>query len=99
MTYDELWPRGILKGSKFEKRIIKDSILHQGIGGKEFIIDRNITETLTPDEVFNQAYTGNLACFNFIKRRHDFDRNFEYKLYYGKVNGLGYIVAEDEFKD
>lgn len=79
-------------------RIIKDSILHQGIGGKEFIIDEKITETLTNDNVFNKAiFYNNWACANFVNRRHDFNRNFPYKLYYGKVNGLGYIVAEDEF--
>lgn len=96
MTYDELWPKNILKGSNI--RIIKNNIYHQGIGGKTFIIDRNITETLTPNKIYTEASCGNLACFNFIKRRHDFDINFPYKLYYGKVEGLGYIIAEDEFK-
>lgn len=99
MTYDELWPRNILKGSKFEKRIIKDSILHQDIGGKEFVIDEKITNQLTNDYVFNNAICGNWACWNFVHRRQDFNHDFPHKLYYGKVDGLGYIVAEDEFKD
>ena len=79
-------------------KIIKDSVLHQDIGGKKFIVDENITETLSPDEVFLQAIMGNWACKNFVDRRKDFDHHFEHKLYYGKVDGLGYIVAEDEFK-
>lgn len=79
-------------------KVIKNEIKHQDIGGKEFIVDENITETLSPEEIFRQAYSGNFAYINFIKRRSDFDHNFEHKLYYGKVNGLGYIVAEDEFK-
>ena len=91
-------------------KVIKNEIKHQDIGGKEFIVDENITETLSPEEIFRQAYSGNFsilsvhhlilikACMNFIRRRPDFDYDFEHKLYYGKVNGLGYIVAEDEFK-
>ncbi len=79
-------------------KVIKNEIKHQDIGGKEFIVDENITETLSPEEIFRQAYSGNFACMNFIRRRSDFNYDFEHKLYYGKVNGLGYIVAEDEFK-
>ena len=81
-------------------KVIKNEIKHQDIGGKEFIIDENITETLSPEEIFRQATIGNIACNNFIIRRPDFDiSHFEHKLYYGKVGGLGYIVAEDEFKE
>ena len=29
---------------------------------------------------------------------YNFNKDFKYKLYYGKVNNLGYIVAEDEFE-
>jgi hypothetical protein len=79
-------------------KVIKNEIKHQDIGGKEFIVDEYITETLSPEEIFRQAAMGNIACNNFIIRRPDFDHNFEHKLYYGKVNGLDYIVAEDEFK-
>ena len=82
-----------------EVRVIKDNIEHQGIGGKEFIIDEKITSTLTSKECFYQALDGNWACKNFIERRPDFDyKYFPHKLYYGKVDGLGYVVAEDEFK-
>ena len=80
-----------------EIRLISSAIDHQNIGGKEFIVDEQITPTLTNWEVFMQATKGNWACYNFIKRREDFDGDFEHKLYYGKVDGLGYIVAEDEF--
>lgn len=79
---------------------IKHNVLHQGIGGKLFEIDEHITETLTNDSVFQMGMIeGNIACGNFIRRRPDFDYKFPYKLYYGKVNGLGYIVSEDELED
>lgn len=80
-----------------EKRLIKDSVTHQGIGGKEFIVDEYVTKTLTNNEVFDKGMSGNPACLNFIMRRPDFNCAFPHKLYYGKVNGLGYVVAEDEF--
>ena len=80
-------------------KTIKTSIMHQGIGGKEFIVDEKITETLTNDEVITKAFTGNWSCYNFVMRRPDFNTFFSYKLYYGKVDGLGYVAAEDEFDD
>lgn len=79
-------------------RRIKPHVLHQNIGGKDFIVDLPVTNTLTNDEVFNLGITGNPACYNFLRRRPDFNRDFKYKLYYGKVDGLGYIVAEDELE-
>lgn len=79
---------------------LKKNIKHQDIGGKDFIIDDKISETLTNSDVFNKGMLeGNWACYNFIQRRPDFKFDFSYKLYYGKVNGLGYIVAEDEFEE
>lgn len=81
---------------------VKDFVEHQGIGGKTLIIDERdyrITDALTNDEVFDQAMTGNWACKNFIDRRDDFDCNFPHKLYYGHVEGLGYVVAEDEIEE
>lgn len=80
-------------------KIIKTSVTHQSIGGKEFVVDEKITETLTNDNLFTNAINGNWACYNFIMRRPDFNAFFPYKLYYGKVDGLGYVVAEDEFDD
>lgn len=79
-------------------RRIKPHVLHQGIGGKEFTVDLAVTNTLTNDEVFNLGISGNMACYNFLRRRLDFNREFPHKLYYGKVDGLGYIVAEDELE-
>lgn len=79
-------------------RTIKPHVTHQGIGGKQFIVDIPITNSLTNDEVFNKGISGNPACYNFIRRRPDFNRDFKHKLYYGKVDGLGYVVAEDELE-
>lgn len=79
-------------------RRIKPHVMHQGIGGKEFIVDVRISNILTNDEVFNKGVTGNPACYNFLRRRPDFNRDFKHKLYYGKIDGLGYIVAEDELE-
>lgn len=79
-------------------RKIKKGITHQGIGGKEFIVDVDITRTLNPDKVFEMGISGNIACYNFLNRRKDFNSSFPFKLYYGKVDGLGYIVSEDELE-
>lgn len=72
---------------------IKEHVTHQGIGGKEITIERLVTM----DEVDVKAWNGNPACFNFIKRRED-SMMLPYNtiLGYGHVNGLGYIVCEDE---
>ncbi len=79
-------------------RKIKAHVFHQGIGGKEFVVDVPITNTLTNDRVFQMGLSGNWACYNFMHRRRDFNTDFPHKLYYGKVDGLGYIVAEDELE-
>lgn len=82
-----------------EKRRIKKHVTHQDIGGKEFIVDEEVTKTLTRVKVFeNGMINGNPACYNFIMRRSDFNTLFPHKLYYGKVDGLGYVVAEDELE-
>lgn len=78
------------------KRRIKETVTHQGIGGKEFIIDEEVTRTLSNDSVYRMGMGGNPACLNFILRRKDFNLDFAYPLYYGKVGGLGYVVAADE---
>lgn len=74
---------------------VKDHIEHQGIGGKEIRIEF----PLSNDEVLDIANEGNWACCNFIERRPDFNCDFPYKLYYGKVDGLGYVVSEDELEE
>ena len=64
---------------------VSTKVTHQEIGGK--IININ-------DDVCNPA------CFNFVMRRPDFDViTWPYKLYYGHVDGLGYVVSEDELED
>lgn len=77
------------------RKKIKNYVKHQNIGGKEIIIERE----LTPDEVDNLALKGNWACFNFCIRREDFLPEFNKKLYYGHVGNLGYVVCEDELED
>ena len=79
-------------------KIIKNDVTHQDIGGRDFVVDEEITSTLSNSEVFKKAMIeGNIACMNFVLRRPDFKYDFPHKLYYGKVGGLGYIVSEDEF--
>lgn len=78
---------------------IRKSVTHQNIGGQTIVIDDNVTKNLTAKTVINRAESGNIACQHFIARRPDFDEDFPYKLYYGKVGILGYIVAEDEIFD
>lgn len=83
------------------KRVSK-KVTHQDIGGKEFIIDDKVTADLTYSEVYEKGTMGNPACLNFILRRPDFlsdEFKHKHKLYYGHVDGLGYIVADDELED
>lgn len=75
---------------------IKETVTHQNIGGKEFQIE---TEISIDEVIFKGLFEGNWACRNFLERRNDIDKDFPHKLYYGKVNNLGYIISEDEFKD
>jgi hypothetical protein len=68
------------------------------LDGQEFVVDKKITSELTNNKVLTEGFSGNIACYNFLKRRTDFAIGFPHKLYYGKVHGLGYIIAEDEIK-
>ena len=77
-----------LSGSK---KIIKQSVTHQNIGGQEFVVEGEVSF----DDVMSG---GNWACTNFINRRSD-NITPDLKFYYGKVGALGYIVASDEFED
>lgn len=77
-----------LSGSK---KIIKQSVTHQNIGGQEFVIEGEVS--------FSDVISGgNWACRNFTNRRSD-SITPNIKFYYGKVGALGYIVASDEFED
>lgn len=99
------------------KRIRKD-IKHQGIGGKIFTIDEQVSSHINLDEVYNKAILeGNPACINFMNRRPDILELFTMyedpvqdpytrmkigeeivntKVLYGHVDGLGYVVTENE---
>lgn len=75
-------------------RKLKKSFTYRNLGGKVF----NIEFEVSNGKVFNNAIEGNWACYNFMKRRKDFKYDFPHKLYYGKVDGLGYVIAEDELE-
>lgn len=77
------------------KKKVNKNIKHQNIGGKEILIEMEVSK----EEVFTNAILGNWACYNFIQRREDFNYNFPHKIYYGKVNNLDYIVAEDKLEE
>ncbi len=79
-----------------EKRRVIEDVTHQGIGGKEITLEFG----LSVDEVFHLCVCeGNWACKNFLDRRKDITGAYKGKLYYGKVEGLGYIVTEEELMD
>lgn len=73
---------------------IKESVKHQGIGGKEILLEKK----LSLNEVLEQ---NTIAAFNFAKRRLDLVSKSDKECakiicYYGHVGNLGYFVAEDE---
>ena len=81
-----------------EKRAIIDpKVTHQGIGGKEIIIEREMTIGDILDTNFNNMP---IAMTNFIMRRTDIidEKHENMKVYYGHVGYLGYFVAEDEIE-
>ena len=75
-------------------RRLKKNFSYRNLGGKPFHVEFEVPKM----EVFRRANEGNWACHNFIERRNDMDQFFPHKLYYGKIDGLGYIVAEDELE-
>ena len=76
---------------------VNEVVEYQGIGGNEIIIEREFNVSDLLDVPFNEM---NLACINFITRigyfKGDIEENI--KVYYGKVDGLGYLVYEDELE-
>ena len=79
-----------------KKAIIDKKVKHQGIGGKEIIIEKEMTWDDALDTNFNQMP---IAMYNFIRRRLDLDEEQgSMKIYYGHVDNLGYFVAEDEIE-
>lgn len=76
-------------------RRIKKSLKYRNLGGKTFWLEFEVKAKDIP----NKIAEGNWACYNFIDRRPDFDSClFSKKLYYGKVDNLGYIICEDELE-
>lgn len=74
--------------------ILDEKIEHQGIGGKEIIIEKEMTIGDILDTNFNVMP---IAMSNFIMRRKDLFRlDEDMKVYYGHVGFFGYFVADDE---
>ena len=73
-------------------RKIKKDVKYDGIGGKDILIEMELPSS----EV---DITRNWACINFVVRRPDIPIGSNLKCYYGHVDNLGYIVAEDELED
>lgn len=81
-----------------KKAKIKESVEHQGIGGKEIVIEKELTINDILDKDFKEM---TIAMYNFIMRRIDLmeEKYGKQKVYYGHVGILGYFVAEDEIQD
>lgn len=95
--------------------VVNDSITHQGIGGQPIRLEFGLTkeEVVSLAAEGNWANVNFLKrriddsiCHEDIIRmaqNHSSDiLNEEFlnsKLYYGKVNDLGYVVSEDELKE
>ena len=77
-------------------RAIKKNVEHQGIGGKEIIIEKETDVNYFLDKTITE-YT--IAESNFVRRRMDLIIDeLPLKIYYGHVGMLGYFVAEDELE-
>ena len=81
-----------------KKARINKNVEHQGIGGKEIIIERELTIDDILDTNFDKM---TIAMYNFIMRRNDLleEKYGKRKVYYGHVGILGYFVADDEIKE
>lgn len=80
-----------------KKAIINKNVKHQGIGGKEIIIEKELTIDDILDKNLKEMP---IAMYNFVLRRIDLIEE-EYgsrKVYYGHVGDLGYFVADDEIE-
>lgn len=90
-------PSKFSEEKEMRKARIKENVEHQEIGGKEIIIERE----LTIDDVLNMDFNKMpIAMYNFIIRRNDLieEKNGKRKVYYGHVGILGYFVADDELE-
>lgn len=81
--------------NKLKKATLIKGIEHQGIGGKEIIIEREGTIREVLDTNFDKM---TIAMSNFMLRRMDLMNisSQNTKIYYGHVGMFGYFVAEDE---
>jgi hypothetical protein len=76
-------------------RTLKKDFKYRGLGGKSIQIEFQISKK----EIEEKAFEGNWACYNFMDRRDDFISLItNTKFYYGKIDGLGYVVCEDELE-
>lgn len=73
-------------------RKVRKEVKHQNIGGKKI----DILFEVSIEEFQRKLNDGNWACYNFAERRPDSAGPSNIKLYYGKVDGLGYVVGSDE---
>lgn len=83
--------------NKFKKVKLIDSITHQNIGGKEFVIEKQGTLK----DILDMGLSVNIATYNFIKRNNWFPMADESEIvYYGHVieTGLGYWILESEIE-
>ena len=80
------------------KRKIKETVTHQGIGGKYIEIEKRIFIADILDTNFNDM---NIAMVNFIGRRGMdlYTLPESTRVFYGHVDGLGYYVSEDELEE
>lgn len=83
---------------KFKKVKLIESITHQNIGGKEFIIEKQGTLK----DILDMGFMMNIATYNFARRNIWFIANDDEneKVYYGHVikTGLGYWILESEIE-
>lgn len=78
----------------YRHAILDEKIEHQGIGGKEIIIEKELTIS---DVLNTNLKEMTIAMSNFIMRRKDFmELDEDMKVYYGHVGFFGYFVADDE---
>ena len=74
---------------------MKKEVTHQNIGGKEFIPERELN---IDDVIWKGCFEGNWACRNFLDRKDEALGVTRPRVYYGKVDNIGYIVCEDELE-
>lgn len=75
---------------------IKKNVKHQGIGGKEIIIEKETDVNYFLEKEFGSL---TIAEENFMARRFEIMvKELPLKIYYGHVGMLGYFVAEDELE-